>query len=140
MKVLFQNNTKRCYSWLKRGDSWSINNIMFSDSINMISAIASNGYSISLLKRSTTISKDIIRFLGSLLKFIKITTGIEKHEIGIILDNWPSHRSKIVENYARKSLIKVLSLACLCTRAGPYWNIFLETKEYCDQRVYKLGK
>ena len=128
MKVLFQNNTKRCYSWLKRGDSWSTNNIMFSDSINMISAIASNGYSISLLKSSTTTSKDIIRFLGSLLKFIKITTGIEKHEIEVILDNWPTHRSKIVENYARKSLIRFYFLPAYAPELVPIETYFSRLK------------
>ena len=128
MKVLFQNNTKRCYSWLKRGDSWSINNIMFSDSINMISAIFSNGYSISLLKSSATTSKDIIRFLGSLLKFIKITTGIEKHEIGVILDNWPTHRSKIVENYVRKSLIRFYFLPAYAPELAPIETYFSRLK------------
>ena len=81
MNAQSQNNTTKNYSWLKRGQSCSIKNIHFVNSINMISAIASNGTSLWYFKVSKTTSIEIIKFLKTLFKLMKITNEIENQKL-----------------------------------------------------------
>ena len=82
MNELSQINTTKNYSWLNRGKSCSVRNIHFINSINMISAIESNGTSLLYLKSSKTTSKEIIKFLETLFKLLKVTMGLEKVKLG----------------------------------------------------------
>ena len=128
MNVQFQDNTTKNYSWLKRGKSCSVENINFSNSINTASAITSDGYSLWYLKSRTTTSREIIRFIESLFKLIKITRGIEKDEIGIILDNCQTHRSKLVQNYAMKSLAILYFIPAYAPELAPIETYFSRIK------------
>ena len=128
MNVQFQNNTSKSYSWLKRGKSCSIRNINFTNSVNMVSAITSDGFSLWYLKSRTTNSKEIIRFLESLFKFIKITRGIEKYEIGVILDNWQTHRSELVANYVRKESARLYFIPAYAPELAPIETYFSRIK------------
>ena len=73
----------------------------------MISAIASNGISLWFLKASKTTSIEIIKFLKTLFKLMKITNGFEKSEIGIILDNWRTHRSRKIKDYNKRERVNL---------------------------------
>ena len=75
------------YSWLKRGESWSLNNIVIKKSINTISLIASNGLLINMLKSQTTDAKHLVKFIRYTTEYIKDHYNIEPDQIGIVLDN-----------------------------------------------------
>ena len=92
----------------------------------MISAIASNGISLWYLKASKTYSIEIIKFLKKLFKLMKILNGIEKSEIGIILDNWRTHRSRKFEDYEKKRKSKSLFYLSLHTGAISNKDKFLK--------------
>ena len=44
----FNKDTRRNYSWLRTGKSWSITNIVFIGSINVISWITTKGEAINM--------------------------------------------------------------------------------------------
>ena len=87
------------YSWLKRGVSWCMNNVKFKRSINMISWIATNGMLISMLKHTTTDSYQLIDFLKHMLAYIDNRYEITPNQVGIVLDNCSTHRSRTFRVY-----------------------------------------
>ena len=95
----FSNSTKKNYSWLEKGKSCALNNIVFQNSINVISCITSNGLSINLFKYISSTAKIFISFLKYLFKYLKEEEGIKPEEVGIILDNCAIHRAHIVKYY-----------------------------------------
>ena len=87
------------YSWLKRGASWCMSNVIFKRSINMISWIATNGMLINMLKHTTTDSCQLIDFLKYMLEYIENRYKITSNQVGIILDNCSIHRSRKFRAY-----------------------------------------
>ena len=82
-EISINNDITQAYSWLKRGKSWSVWNIKFKKSINLISAVWSDGSAINLLKYTKTNKDSIIAFLKFLFKFVDETNGLLPYEIGI---------------------------------------------------------
>ena len=93
------NDKTQAYSWLKRGKSWSVWNIKFKKSINLILAVWSDGTAINLLKYTKTNKDSIIAFLKFLFKFVDETKGLLPYEIGIVWDNCSPHRAKEVKSF-----------------------------------------
>ena len=58
----FSNSTKKNYSWLEKVKSCALNNIVFQNSINVISCITSNGLSINLFKYISSTAKFLFLF------------------------------------------------------------------------------
>ena len=93
------NDTTQAMSWLKRGKSWSVWNIKFKKSINLISAVWSDDTAINLLKYTKTNKDSIIAFLKFLFKFVDETKDLLPYEIRIVWDNCSPHRAKEVKRF-----------------------------------------
>ena len=93
-------DTKANYSWLKTSKHWSINNIVFGGSINLISCITTDRLAINLLKHWSSNAKTLIKFLKYLFEYLK-EQGIFPYQTGIIIDNWAFHRAIWVKDYWR---------------------------------------
>ena len=128
MRAQYQNNTAKHYSWLRRGISWSFRNIKFQNSINMITAITTSGYSVSYLKYGTTTSQTIVDFLKVLLGFIKRVDGVDGSKIGIILDNCQCHRTKKVKEFAQRSSLRLYFLPSYSPELAPVETYFSKLK------------
>ena len=128
MRAQYQNNTARHYSWLRRGISWSFRNIKFQNSINMITAITTSGYSISYLEYGTTASQTIVDFLKVLLGFIKRVDGVDGSKIGIILDNCQCHRTKKLKEFAQRSSLRLYFLPSCSPGLAPVGTYFSKLK------------
>ena len=127
MKVLPQSNTAMHYSWLQKGKSCSFKNIKFQNSINMISAITSGGYSLNYLKYNTTTARTIIGFLQVLIEFVKRVEGVEWSDIGVIFDNCQCHKTKMVKDFAQSLSLKLYFLPSYSPELAPvetYFSIF----------------
>ena len=119
----FNKETRINYSWLDKGRSWSITNIKFKNSINWISAIATNGLSINLFKYNRTTQKDILRFLKFMLNYLKTEWGIHPEMVAIILDNWACHRAKSVKEFWQWLGVSLLFIP-------PYWHELAPVEVY----------
>ena len=87
------------YSWLRRGESWRLNNIIFKKSINTISLIVNNGLLINLFKYQATNAKHLVWFIKHSIKYIIDLFSLESDQIGIVLDNWQTHRANIFRRW-----------------------------------------
>ena len=96
------SNTTNNYSWLKRGVSWPLNNVVFKGSINVISCISSDGLIFSMFKHCTTNSKNLIVFIKFFTEYMNNHHRISPNKIGVILDNCATHRSKLFRDYWAK--------------------------------------
>ena len=128
-------DTKQGYSWLKRVKSWSILNVKFRNSVNLISAIWSDGAAINLLKYCKTNKESIIKFLRFLFDFITKTKGLVPSEVGIVWDNWPPHRAKIVRNFWKEMNVKYNTSLCILLNSLQYRFIFQNWKQILSSRL-----
>ena len=115
-------DTKANYSWLKAGKHWSINNIVFGGSINLISYITTDGMAINLLKHWSSNAKILIKILKYLFEYLK-EQGIFSYQTGIILDNWAFHRAIWVKDYWRSIGVNLFYLPA-------YWPELAPTELY----------
>ena len=68
------------------------------NSINMISVITTSGLTINMLKYVSTTAEIFKNFLDYVLSFLE-EEGMEPQNIGIMLDNCPIHRAKLVRDF-----------------------------------------
>ena len=68
------------------------------NSINMITAITENGLKINMLKCKSTNDKIFIIFFDCMLSYLK-EIEMNPEDIGIIFDNCPIHRGRLVREY-----------------------------------------
>ena len=78
--------TKTDYTWAMRGVQAVIKNVRFIDSLNIISAISTTGYSYLTILAETNRSIIFIQFLKQLMKDIKQSEVIRAQEIFIVMD------------------------------------------------------
>ena len=123
-----QNDTCCKYSWLERGKSWSITNILFKKSINTISAVATNGLWINMFKHVTTTKEIVITFIKYVLKYLRINMQLNPSEIGIVLDNWAPHRAKLVKKYWMEVGVKMYYLPQYSPEFAPIELYFSKLK------------
>ena len=100
-------NTRVKYSWLPKGKHCSVTNIKFKNSLNIISAICSNGLSINVWVNGTTKSDTILKFLKVLNFKLVVWSGLKLWEWLMILDNYAVHRTKIIKEYFKNTDWKV---------------------------------
>ena len=98
-KSTINRDTLNHYSWLRRGESWRLNNIIFKKSINTISLIANNGLLINLFKYQATNGNHLVWFIKHSIKYIIDRSSLESDQIGIVLDNWQTHRANIFRRW-----------------------------------------
>ena len=87
------------YSWLRIGEFWSLNNIIFKQSISNISLIANYCLFINLFKYQATSAKHLILYIKHSIKYIKDRYSLESDKIGIVLDNWQTHKANIFRRW-----------------------------------------
>ena len=92
------------------GHSGQHENIQFSGSINLISAISTTGVSYSAIAKQTTDSEWFCVFLSRLFAEIKKCEGIDKAIVLLILNNAPQHQYKATIEYLNNERIRHLFL------------------------------
>ena len=124
----FNMDTKLNYSWLRRGYSCSIKNVLFRGSINWVSAIATNGLCMNLFKYWTTTQKEIRWFIELVIEYLQKNQGIKPNEVGIILDNWAWHRARSVIEYCNNIDTSLYFILPYCPEMAPVEVYFSELK------------
>ena len=104
---VINRNTRINYSWLEKGKSWAVTNTKFINSISLISAIWTNGFSMSAVLNWTIASLSFVKFLEQLKLELKLKWNVSFEEWIIILDNSSIHRSKLTRDFLNKSNAKV---------------------------------
>ena len=123
-----QKDTCCKYSWLERGKSWSITNILFKKSINTISAVTTNGLWINMFKYAKTTKEIVIIFIKYVLEYLRLNMQLNPSEIGIVLDNWAPHRAKLVKRYWKEVGIKMYYLPQYSPEFAPIELYFSKIK------------
>ena len=127
-------DTKHNYSWLKIWKHCSINNIIFKDSVNLISWITTSGLAVNLLKYTTSSSILLIKFFMQLFEWLS-QTGIHTDEISIILDNWAFIRSKYVKSFWQSIEMKLYYLPAYSPELAPVELYFSQLKSSLIKRL-----
>ena len=93
----FSRSTKQNYSWLDKGLSCWLQNIKYTGSISLLSAISSNGTHLSAVYSWTIDAKIFVQFLDSLFQYMDKKEDKVWSTSLIIMDNWPYQKSKLVK-------------------------------------------
>ena len=123
----FSRETRRNYSWLKTGKSWSITNLVFKGSINTISWITTRGEAINMFKYIPSNSNNFVKFLKYVCEYYE-EKGLNANNIGIILDNWAIHRAQVVKRYWINVGIRLFYLPAYCPELAPIELYFSQVK------------
>ena len=126
--------TTKNYSWLKTGRSCTITNVKFKSSINMITAITTNGLAINMLKFWSTTAEIFKIFLDYMLSYL-IAEGIEPQDIGIILDNCPIHRARLVRELCKCKGARLFYLPQYSPELAPVEIYFSKIKHSIIQEI-----
>ena len=121
-------DTKLNYSWLRRGYSCSIKNVLFRGSINWVSAITTNGLCMNLFKYWSTTQKEIRWFIELVLEYLRRHQNIKSNEVGIILDNWAWHRARSIIEYWKSINLRLYFIPPYCPEMAPVEVYFSELK------------
>ena len=121
-------DTKLNYSWLRRGYSCSIKNVLFRGSINWVSAITTNGLCMNLFKYWSTTQKEIRWFIELVLEYLRRHQNIKPNEVGIILDNWAWHRARSIIEYWKSINLRLYFIPPYCPEMAPVEVYFSELK------------
>ena len=85
------DSTKANYSWGQKGVPQNLSTLAIQGSINLITAIASNGMSITENSKRNGESRDFYRIYETFANYLKSIIGIAEEQIWIILDNCSVH-------------------------------------------------
>ena len=132
----FSRDTKRDYSWLMKGKSLSITNIVFRGSINVISWITNLGDTINLFKYTRSNAKNSLKFLKDIWNYFK-EQGVNENEIGIILYNWAIHWANIVKDYWITKGVKIYYLPVYFPERVPVELYFSHLKSKLTKKIQK---
>ena len=97
----FSRTTKTMYSWSKKCWATELNNIGFSNSTSLITAISSSGKVFAMNTSGSINSSLFLKFLKSLNRFIEEEWNIWLNKALIIFDNATTHRSKKILAFAK---------------------------------------
>ena len=100
-------NTMVNYSWLTKGKKCPLANIKYKNSVSMISAICSNGFSMTVCVYKTTKGSTFLQFLKALESKLDSCCWLKLCKCLIILDNCSVHRTKEVKEYFNNTHSKV---------------------------------
>ena len=122
-------DTKQNYSWLQRGKSWSVQNIKFKKSINVIAAVTTTGLCINMFKYGRTTKETVITFIKFLLNYLKNHDQLSSQDIAIVLDNCAPHRAKNVMEYCKAAGVKLYYLPQYSPELAPIEVYFSKLKK-----------
>ena len=128
-EMLLSRSLKVEYSWTVRGNPGWIRNTRFSDSANLISAITSDGWSLTSVHSNTINSKAILSYLCSLMEYITKNTPYSLSNCLLVMDNCPTHHAKIVLDFLQSARINVVFLPTYTPELAPVEQMLRSFKE-----------
>ena len=120
----FSRLMKNEYSWIRKGEDETINNIWFSNSMSMISAITSEGSTISWWVNSTINSNIFSKFIRALKQFVITKVRIPIDKVLLILDNASIHKSKSMKMQYLEEGFRVIFLPAYMPELAPIEKYF----------------
>ena len=115
----FSRNTKRHYSWIRKGENCSISNTKFFNSMSVIAWIWSNGFSYCCLIDGTVTSKIFLEYFHRLIYHIVHDMQICLSNCLFIMDNCSIHMSKPVHDFWLKQKLNIHFLVPYCPELAP---------------------
>ena len=106
----FTRLMKNEYSWIRIGENETINNIWFSSSMSMISAITSEGSTISWWVNGSINSDIFSKFIRNLKEFVMKKMKLQRDKVLLILDNASIHKSKSMRRLYLDEGLRVIFL------------------------------
>ena len=119
---LFSRDTKILYSQFRKGSKQPIKNIFIKSSVTIMSAISSFGKTYNVLKTDSYKGSDFIQFMKDVIQDLN-EIGYESNKIGVILDNWSIHRSKLSMEFLKNQGISIYFIP-------PYWPELAPIEKY----------
>ena len=126
--------TIKNYSWLKTGRSCTITNVKLKSSINMITAITTNGLAINMLQFWSTTAEIFKVFFDYMLSYL-IAERMEPQVIGIILDNCMIHKARLVREYCKCKGARLFYLLQFSPKLAPVEIYFSKIKHSIIQEI-----
>ena len=121
--------TKQSYAWGLKGVPTITKNIMFSGSINLITAITTTGSSYSIIKSKTSNRYSFLNFLTKLFNEMKLKERICSRDIIVILDNAKIHQAHAVVDFMDSEDVRYLFLPQYSPEFAPVEIFFANLKQ-----------
>ena len=107
------------YSWCKRGSNIELKTLPFKGSISIILCIFSNGAYFWSMVQNTVNSSIFYQYMIIIEDWISRTPTFRDKKIVFLLDNWPSHRSKLTALHIKESKMSYLFLPSYSPQLAP---------------------
>ena len=120
----FSRLMKNEYSWIRKGENETINNIWFSNSMSMISAITSEGSTISWWVNGSINSDIFSKFIRNLKEFMMKNMKLPLDKVLLILDNASIHKSKSMRRLYLDEGLRVIFLPAYAPELAPIEKYF----------------
>ena len=104
---MFSRNAKSSYSWLEKGKEWNINNICFTKSVSLITAIISDGSIFAAAAKGNVNGELFKEFLKELKNFIELDLAADLWNWLVLIDNVPTYHSISVKKYVEKEKFNI---------------------------------
>ena len=123
-ETLFSRATKSTHSWLLKGIEWSVNNIWYTNSWSLITAITSTGSVYGAIYSNSVDAKIFVKFLKELKCFIQNKAKKDMRDCLILLDNAPTHHSKIVKDFIKNEKLNIAFIPAYWPELAPIEKYF----------------
>ena len=134
----FSRSVKCNYSWLPKGQNYSIINTNWKGSTSMIFALLSNGKWIWILKNVAVDSEDFITFLLILEAYLSKWINIGINSTWVTLDNAATHTSRKTKFAAKKLNFRLNYLPTYSPTLAPVELVFgILKRKIASQRKCK---
>ena len=120
----FSRTTKLAHSWLKKGKPIKLNNIWYSSSTSLITAITSKGNAFAANTDGSVNSSIFLEFLKRLWWFIEEECRTKIDKCLFILDNAATHRSNNVIKYWQNRRISIAFIPPYTPELAPIEKYF----------------
>ena len=142
-ETLFSRTTKSVYSWLEKGKEWTISNIWWSNSISLLTAILSTGTEYAASSSTSVKGKTFANFLKGLKNFIQKEIKTDVIKLLFILDNAPTHHSKIVKSFIEDEWLSVVFIPSYSPELAPiekYFSLLKGLLQRIQSNLVLIGK
>ena len=118
-ETVISYSTKSNYSWCPKGISTNLSTIIImKGSISVVSAIWSNGISITAIRNGTIASTSFVEYIDHMLTVCS-RLGFERKMIYLIMDNSPIHWSRKVQTHLKERNLYGILLPQYCPELTP---------------------
>ena len=123
-ETLFSRATKTTHSWLLKGEECTINNIWYSNSCSLITAITSTGSIYASTYSGSVDGSTFVEFLKGLKSFIQSTAFWNTSDYLILIDNAPTHHSKTVKTFVEQEKMNIAFIPSYSPELAPIEKYF----------------